>query len=139
MQEIVRHALDARRFAYAPYSGYAVGACLLGGNGRLYTGCNIENASYGLTLCAERVAVAHMVADGCQEILEVAVATVDAAAPCGMCLQTLAEFAIELNHVLVHCSDLNGLARSMALHELLPHAFCSEKVRQNRRRPGESE
>lgn len=139
MHEIVRHAAEARRNAYAPYSGYAVGACVLGANGKLYRGCNVENASYGLTVCAERSAVVQMVGDGCKELLEVAVVTRDGATPCGMCLQTLAEFAIELNHVTVHCASAEGTVTTYQLHELLPHGFALGEFYDNAEETGESE
>lgn len=139
MHELARHALEARKRAYAPYSGYAVGACVLGGNGKLYTGCNIENVSYGVTLCAERVALGQMVSDGCRELLEIAVATADGGTPCGMCLQMMAEFALEMSHVSVHCVTALGHVQTHALRDLLPFGFSSSEVRQNDPEPGESE
>jgi cytidine deaminase len=139
MQEIVRHAAEARLNAYAPYSGYLVGACVLAANGRLYAACNVENVSYGLTLCAERLAVGRMVAAGCQELLEIAIVTRDGGTPCGACLQTLAEFAIDRQHVPVHCVNDACEGVTFTLSELLPHGFASAEVRQNRPRPEESE
>lgn len=131
MHELVRHAAEARRQAYAPYSGYKVGACVMGSNGRLYMGCNVENISYGLTICAERSAITAMVLAGCVEILEVAVVTRDGGTPCGACLQVIAEFAFKIEHVKVHCATEDGEMQTYDLKELLPHGFTSTEVRQN--------
>lgn len=130
--------MEASSNAYAPYSGYCVGACVLGANGRLYSACNVENVSYGLTLCAERLAIGRMVSAGCQEVLEVAVATRDGGTPCGACLQTLSEFAVDRRHVSVHCADECGEVVTYRLSDLLPHGFDSNEVRQNRQKPEES-
>jgi cytidine deaminase len=90
--ELVARAREARARAYAPYSRYAVGAAVLTADGRVYTGCNVENASYGLTVCAERVAVFTAVAAGDAEVVVVAVATRDGASMCGACRQVVHEF-----------------------------------------------
>jgi cytidine deaminase len=117
-----RRARAAARFAYAPASGFKVGAALLGADGRVYTGCNVENASYGLTICAERNAAFTAVARGCRRFHAVAVHTPLAPPgyPCGACLQVLAEFGPDMAVVLV------GRGRGMVmtdLRSLLAHPF----------------
>ncbi|GIV97816.1 MAG: cytidine deaminase [Herpetosiphonaceae bacterium] len=93
--ELLRAALEARQRAYAPYSGFPVGAALLTGSGRMYPGCNIENASYPLCLCAERTALASAIAAGERDLraMVVVAATAEPVSPCGACRQMLVEFA----------------------------------------------
>jgi cytidine deaminase len=120
--EIVSAAREARRRAYAPYSRFRVGAAVRAG-GRVFKGANVENASYGLTLCAERVAVAAALQSGARRLEAVAVAssTFPPTPPCGMCLQTLAEFAgPELPVVL---AGARGALVRTTLGELLPRGF----------------
>jgi len=120
--KLVRAARAARRRAYAPYSRFQVGAAVLAGS-RIHVGCNVENASYGLTVCAERTAVASAVAAGARRISAVAVAsgTAPPTPPCGMCLQTLAEFGgPDLPVLLV---GAGGARETTTLGELLPRAF----------------
>lgn len=92
---LVEAAVRTRDRAYAPYSGYHVGAALLAEDGTIFAGCNVENASYGVTLCAERSAVAHLVAAGSSRIVAIAIVTggPEPGRPCGLCRQTLSEFA----------------------------------------------
>lgn len=116
-------ALEARHMAYAPYSHYLVGAALLGEDGVVYRGANIENASYGLSLCAERAAVAHAVNRGVRSFRALVVATEGdkPAAPCGMCRQVLLEFRPSFP---VRCITADGDARiETTTATLLPHAF----------------
>jgi len=126
MQDLVEAAREARANAYAPYSVYRVGAAVLGADGRLYTGCNVENVSYGLTLCAERTAIAKMVSEGCQEFKALAVVTVDGGTPCGQCLQTMLEFGPDPESIKVKCVAENGDEQEYSLSELLPHGFRPE-------------
>ncbi len=127
-RELVRWAVDARKRAYAPYSGFAVGAALLAHDGRIFTGCNVENASYGLTVCAERVALFKAVSEGAQEFVALAVACgQDVCAPCGACRQVLYEFS---PHLLVIMADGEGKTwRTAHLSELLPHGFGPDHLR----------
>jgi len=122
LRELLRLARQARRRAHAPFSGFRVGAALRTRSGEIVTGCNIENASYGLTLCAERVAVFKAVSEGLRRFDAVAV-VVDAkqlAAPCGPCRQILWEFC---GDIWVHMANLKALSRSVRLSELLPMPF----------------
>jgi cytidine deaminase len=121
-RDLVRLARQARRRAHAPYSGFRVGAALRTRRGEIVTGCNVENASYGLTLCAERVAVFKAVSEGLRRFDAVAV-VVDAprlAAPCGPCRQILWEFC---GDVWVHMENLKGRSLTLRLSELLPMPF----------------
>ena len=118
--ELVNAARASRTRAYAPYSNYAVGAAILGSDGKIYTGCNVENASYGLTICAERNAIASMVAAGCTTIESVAVSTKDGGTPCGACRQVLAEFAQA--NVKVACASDSDV-QHFTVAELLPSSF----------------
>jgi cytidine deaminase len=113
-------ARRARANAYAPYSGFAVGAAALGDDGVIYAGANVENASYGLTLCAERAAVAAAVARGAKRILAVAISAAEPAPPCGACRQVIAEFGPE---AAVIWEDGHGGYISRRLSELLPVPF----------------
>ncbi len=125
-KDLIAAALAARANAYAPYSVYQVGAAALAGDGQVFSGCNVENASYGLTICAERNAIARMVCDGSRRIAGIAVATKDGVAPCGACLQVMAEFSVgqEMPVLLV---DENGNVNETTMGALLPNAFALEK------------
>lgn len=125
---LIEAAFEARSRAYAPYSGYAVGCSVRGVGGQIFTGCNIENASYGATICAERAAIAAMVAAGEQAIDEIVLATRDAATPCGICLQVIAEFAPDPERLRITCVADGGAQRCYTLTELLPHAFGSRSL-----------
>ncbi|MEM4723927.1 MAG: bifunctional UDP-N-acetylglucosamine diphosphorylase/glucosamine-1-phosphate N-acetyltransferase GlmU [Candidatus Hadarchaeum sp.] len=119
-QELIALATEARQRAYAPYSHYRVGAALLTASGKVYTGCNIENVSYGLTVCAERVAALKAVCDGEREFVAIAVVTENGGAPCGACRQVLAEFGPEMR---VLATDVSGNHKVYTLRELLPAPF----------------
>lgn len=120
--KLVARALDVRQFAYAPYSNYAVGAALLAADGAIYVGANVENASYGLTICAERAAVAAAVAAGQTRFDALAVATPGGRPPCGACRQVLAEFSGDLPILLVDADDPHRVQQT-SLGKLFPHAF----------------
>jgi cytidine deaminase len=122
-EELLAAARAARAHAYAPYSRYAVGAAVRGANGRIYTGANVENASYGLALCAERNAIMAAVLDGATPLAACAVVTTSSppAAPCGMCRQTLAEFAGD--DLPIALTNTQGELVETTLGALLPRAF----------------
>ena len=119
-ERLLELARQARKNAYVPYSGYAVGAALLGEDGTVYTGCNVENAAYGNTLCAERTALCKAVSEGARRFTAIAIASEGSAPyPCGACRQSLYEFAPELR-VLV---TWDGNVREAMLRDLLPEGF----------------
>jgi cytidine deaminase len=118
--ELIELARQARKKAYAPYSHYKVGAALRGKSGKVYTGCNVENASYGHTVCAERTAVLKAVSEGETEFDAIAVVTKNGGSPCGACRQVLSEFAPELT---IYIADKNGEYRTTSLKKLLPDSF----------------
>ena len=102
---LVAQAIAALERAYVPYSGYPVGAAVLADDGRVYTGCNVENAVYPLTLCAERVAITKAISEGAQHIHAVAVATVNGGTPCGSCRQVMQEFGAPTMPVFIARTD----------------------------------
>lgn len=114
-------ALEVRKNAYTPYSKFKVGAALLASSGKIYTGCNVENASYGLACCAERNTIFAAVAAGERsfEALCVAAEGAEPVAPCGACRQVIAEFGISK----IIMADLNGNIKIMTADELLPYSF----------------
>ena len=124
-QELVAAALDARGQAYAPYSGFSVGAALTTDDGVIITGCNVENASYGLTICAERVAFFTAVRQGHSRFVALAVATGPGASMCGACRQVAREFGESLT---VYLADETGAFRTTTLSELLPDSFGPETL-----------
>jgi cytidine deaminase len=121
-EELVKAAIAVRENAYAPASGFAVGAAVLADDGRVFAGCNVENASYGLTVCAERAAVFAAVAAGVRQLRAVAVATDldEPARPCGACRQVLAEFGPRMAIVL---AGRGSVRRHTTLDRLLPEPF----------------
>lgn len=121
-EELVKLALEAAENAYAPYSRFKVGAALLTAGGEVFTGCNVENASYGLTVCAERVALYKAVSRGERSFSAIAVAadTDDHCSPCGACRQVLAEFGGDTR---VYMANRRGEYRETTVAELLPAAF----------------
>ena len=126
-QELIRMALAAREKAYAPYSNFMVGAALRAKDGRVYTGCNVENSAFGSTICAERTALVKAVSEGCRKFTRLAVVgnSTDYCWPCGACRQMLYEFAPDLE-VLVARKDHRFV--KFPLRELLPHGFGPESL-----------
>lgn len=124
--ELLQAAYEAARYAYAPYSKFKVGAALLCASGKIYTGCNVENASFGAGICAERTAAAKAISAGEREISAIAVVCEnrDQLFPCGICRQTLAEFG---DPVVI--TDTDGTPRTYRLSELLPHSFAAKDIR----------
>jgi len=120
-QALIRTAIEARRWAYVPYSHYAVGAAVLTVSGRIYDGVNVENAAYPTTICAERVAVFKAVSEGEREFLAVAVVTDNGGSPCGSCRQVLAEFSPQA--VVLIANDQGRLLQETTVTALLPGAF----------------
>lgn len=118
---LVETSLGVRRWAYAPYSNYAVGAALLTSSGVIYDGVNIENAAYPMVMCAERVAVFKAVSEGEKDFTAIAVATSNGGTPCGACRQVLSEFGLD-TIVLIVNGDGN-IERETTVAELLPGAF----------------
>lgn len=124
LNEMIALATQALLHAYAPYSRFKVGACVQADNHRLFSGCNVENASYGLTQCAEATAIGSMIAAGAQKLIEIVVAVEGSCliTPCGACRQMLCEFAVP--NTKVHTVSLQSQQRrSFLLYDLLPDAF----------------
>ncbi len=125
-KELMQKAKLVRKNAYAPYSNFKVGCALLSSSGKLYTGVNVENGSYGLTTCAERMAVFKAVSQGERKFQKIAIVT-DTREPkylCGACLQVLSEFCEDLKII---CATVSGKTKTYTLKELLPKAF--KKIR----------
>ena len=131
-RELMELAVEARKKAYAPYSGFFVGAALLGKSGKVYTGCNVENAAYTPTNCAERTAVFKAVSEGEREFTAIAVvggkgdALAELCAPCGVCRQVLAEFCGGDLRVILGTPDALQVTE---LGALLPHMFGKKDLR----------
>jgi cytidine deaminase len=137
MDALVDAAREARARAYAPYSSYKVGAALVTKSGRIFAGCNVENASYGACLCAERNAIAQMIAAGEKDPVACAVVTQGprAGSPCGICRQVLAEFARDMPIALV-AEGKKASRRETTLAALLPDAFDVTTLRKATRSRG---
>lgn len=125
-KQLVRAAIEVRRYAYVPYSNYPVGAALLTSTGKIYTGVNVENAAYPTTICAERVAVFKAVSEGERQFVAIAVVTSNGGSPCGSCRQVLAEFGLQ---TLVLIANAQGeIVQEAELGVLLPGAFRPEHL-----------
>ncbi|MBK9226529.1 MAG: cytidine deaminase [Ignavibacteria bacterium] len=124
---LIEHSLKARKRSYSPYSRFKVGASLLAGSGKIYTGANIESASYSLTLCAERVAFAKAISDGEKlfKAIAVSVSTKELVYPCGACRQFMFEFAKDLDIIVVKSSNQYVITK---LRDLLPEAFERKSI-----------
>lgn len=130
--ELITKALLARQSAYAPYSDYLVGAAILCEDGSIYTGCNVENASYGATNCAERTAVFKAVSEGKRRFVAIAIAggkaeRADYAFPCGVCRQVLREFADPTQMTVIVCKSVDDY-KEMTLEQLLPESFGPDNL-----------
>ena len=125
--ELVAHALTARQHAYAPYSRYLVGAAVLTADGTVIYGCNVENAAYPATICAERVALTAAIAEGHRTFQAIAVATQNGGAPCGTCRQVMAELAPKL---IVYIANATGDYRVTSIADLLPDSFTDSDLTQ---------
>ncbi len=124
---LIQTAIEGRKWAYAPYSNYPVGAALLTASGRIYDGVNVENAAYPTTICAERVAVFKAVSEGERDFQAIAVVTENGGSPCGSCRQVLAEFGLEITVII---ADTDGnIIDEMTIADLLPHAFTPKDLK----------
>ena len=121
-QELCQKAVQMQNFAYVPYSHFPVGAALECSDGTVFTGCNVENAAYGSTICAERTAIVKAVSEGHRDFVRIAIAgnSKDFCVPCGSCRQVMMEFAPEME---VICLNAAGESKTFALRELLPYGF----------------
>ena len=124
--ELIRAALDAQQRAYAPYSNFLVGAAIRTASGKIFQGANVENASFSLTICAERVAAASAIAAGERDFVTIAIVSRGGAPPCGACRQFLAEFNPALRIVMVD-SEEQGHGYQSTLADLLPNRFVKVK------------
>lgn len=129
LNDLLSIAQQARESAYAPYSGYKVGAAVLSGSGKVYHGCNVEDASYGLTVCAERVAIFKAVSEGEREITAIAIVAgeTEIPRPCGACLQVMAEFAPKDASLPILVASADGRYEIHALADYLPMPFYLER------------
>ncbi|MFP4394151.1 MAG: cytidine deaminase [Anaerolineales bacterium] len=125
-EDLIAAGIAARERAYAPYSNYKVGAAILTEDGRVFTGCNVENAAYSLTLCAERVAVVKAISEGARAIAAVAVATENGGPPCGSCRQVIQEFSAPDTPVFI--ARLDGHYHEHTIVQLLPESFSIEDL-----------
>ncbi|MCJ7497831.1 MAG: cytidine deaminase [candidate division Zixibacteria bacterium] len=125
-KELILEAKKAMKLAYAPYSNFKVGAALLSRNGEVFTGANLENSSFGLTVCAERVALYRALSSGEKNYIKIAIVALaeKPITPCGLCRQALFEFSPDLK---VICSNMKGKVKKYTLKQLLPHPFNYDK------------
>ena len=128
LKDLYHQARETRERAYAPYSGFKVGAAILSSSGKIYAGCNVENISYPCGTCAEAGAIAAMLAGGDTKIQEILVIADSSPLilPCGACLQRIAEFA--LSHTRIYLADHEGIKQEFSLKDLLPSEFKAEEL-----------
>ena len=129
VNDLFLSAKSIRKQAYAPYSGFQVGAAILSDNSQIYTGCNVENVSFPCGTCAEAGAIASMIAGGGKKILQILVLadSQNLITPCGACLQRIAEFAT--TETIIHLANLQGIQKSLSLKDLLPYGFVAEELK----------
>lgn len=127
-QELLEIAKKAMQNAYAPYSHFQVGAALLAEDGRVFYGCNVENATYGATICAERTAIVKAISEGARHFTKIAIVSSgqDITPPCGICRQVLLEFMPEGSVIL---QDKDGVIQEFAMRTLLPLGFCADDIK----------
>lgn len=125
-EKLITMAIGMLERAYVPYSHYPVGAALLTKSGEIFTGCNIENASYSVTVCGERVALFKAVSEGYRDFDTIVIATRDGGSPCGACRQAMAEFALDMT--VITCTSDRKITAEMTVAELLPGAFTPEHL-----------
>jgi len=125
-QDLIRAAQSVYDHAYAPYSHYRVAAAVLADDGTVYTGCNVENAVYPLTICAERAAIFRAISDGVHKIVALAVVTANGGSPCGACRQVMREFGTD--EMPIYVADVTGAFRTHTLDELLPESFSGDDL-----------
>ncbi len=126
-KSLSRRALAARKFSYSPYSRFRVGAAVLTSTGKVFTGCNVENSSYGLTICAERTALFKAVSEGYKKFKAIAVASDEEGftPPCGACRQVIMDLAGNIEVIL---TTKSGQTKVMKMNDLLPHAFTKKNL-----------
>jgi cytidine deaminase len=128
LNELVQVARAARQLAYAPYSHYAVGAAVQAKSGKVYAGCNVENAAYPTSLCAERVAIFKAISEGERELVALVVVTSNAGSPCGACRQVFSEFA-EDDAVIVLATADGNRRKKFSMKQILPDRFGPEHLK----------
>lgn len=126
-RELVKAARKAKRYSHSPFSKYRVGAAVLSANGRIYTGCNIENSSYSLTICAERTALFKAISEGEKKFVALAISNDEKkfASPCGACRQVISDLAGEIDIIL---TNGKGKIKEFKTSELLPYPFTSKNL-----------
>lgn len=128
LSKLVALARSARRNAYVPYSHYAVGAAVIAASGRVYSGCNVENAAYPTSLCAERVAIFKAVSEGERKLVALAVVTSNAGSPCGACRQVFSEFADD-DAVILLAAARGKRRKNFTMKQILPDRFGPEHLK----------
>lgn len=127
IQNLISNAKDAMKYAYSPYSKFKVGCALLTKNGKIYKGCNVENISFGGTICAERTAFLKAISEGEREFIATAIVGSDGnfTFPCGICRQFMAEFGLDIQIIVTNDKEI----KSMLLKDLLPNAFTAVSLK----------